>query len=258
MATGLEFRPSILGFLCNWCCYAGADLAGVSRNQYPPNIRVIRVMCSGRVDPMFVIDALEKGVDGVIILGCHLGDCHYNNSGNYEAQIKYNMLKKILKIVDLEERIELNWVSAAEGTYFAEIITNFTDKIKSLGVTPISLKSPPNELKRNLGVIKQVVTDDKIRKIIGRQRTLSSSGNVYNIKIEESEFDKLIEETIYTEYTRTLIHNQIKNSPSSVKQVAHQLNLDPQATFKHFIILKQRGLIDFDTIEGHSPIYKNL
>lgn len=129
----MVFEPKILGFLCNWCSYAGADLAGVSRIQYPTNIRVIRVMCSGRVDPAFVVEALIHGIDGVLVLGCHLGDCHYI-SGNENAYPRMDHLKNLLKQIGIdEERIMIHAISASEGKQFAELITEFTMKIKKLG-----------------------------------------------------------------------------------------------------------------------------
>ncbi|MGO0121725.1 hydrogenase iron-sulfur subunit [Desulfothermobacter acidiphilus] len=128
-----RFEPKIIGFLCNWCSYAGADLAGVSRFQYPPNIRIIRVMCSGRVDPSFVLKALKEGADGVLIAGCHPGDCHYE-SGNYKAMRRYLYLQKLLREFGVEdERVRLEWISAAEGARFAQVVTEFTETIRRLG-----------------------------------------------------------------------------------------------------------------------------
>jgi F420-non-reducing hydrogenase iron-sulfur subunit len=128
-----NFEPKIVGFLCNWCCYAGADLAGISRIQYPPNIRVIRVMCSGRIDPTFVFEAFKNGADAVFIGGCHPGDCHYQE-GNYNTMRRFALLKKLLKQFGIEEeRVRLEWVSAAEGERFAKIITEMTEEIKKLG-----------------------------------------------------------------------------------------------------------------------------
>jgi len=128
------FKPNILVFCCNWCSYAGADLAGVSRFQYPPNIRIIRVMCSGRVDPSFVLKALKNGVDGVLVSGCHIGDCHYI-TGNEYTQERFERLHRILiKQLGVDpKRVRLEWVSASEGKRFAEVITEFTNQIKELG-----------------------------------------------------------------------------------------------------------------------------
>ena len=128
-----EFEPNIVAFLCNWCSYAGADLAGTSRIQYPPNVKVIRVMCSGRVNPMFVVNALQQGADGVLVGGCHPGDCHYAQ-GNYFARRRMTVLKKLLKYLGIDERrVRMTWVSAAEGKKFADVIKEVTEDIKEIG-----------------------------------------------------------------------------------------------------------------------------
>ncbi len=135
--TDPEFTPKIVGFLCNWCSYAGADLAGVSRIQYPPTIRIVRVMCSGRIHPVFILEAFKNGADGVLVAGCHDGDCHYL-SGNYKAQNRVSLLKKVLEQFGLEpERLRLEWVSASEGDRFATVIKDMTAEIKKLGPSPL-------------------------------------------------------------------------------------------------------------------------
>ena len=131
------WEPKVIAFLCNWCSYAGADLAGTSRLQYPPNVRVIRLMCSGSLDPVYVIRALMEGVDGVLIGGCHPGDCHYIN-GNYKARRRVAMLKTILEELGLEkDRLWLRWISASEGQRFAETIREVVEKVQSLGPNPL-------------------------------------------------------------------------------------------------------------------------
>jgi len=135
--TKSEFKPKIVGFLCNWCSYAGADLAGVSRIQYSPTLRIVRVMCSGRIEPAFILEAFRSGADGVLVAGCHPGDCHYL-SGNYKAQRRVCMMKKLLEQFGLEpERLKLDWVSASEGDRFATLIKDMTEKIKKLGPSPL-------------------------------------------------------------------------------------------------------------------------
>jgi F420-non-reducing hydrogenase iron-sulfur subunit len=131
--SGNGWEPRIVAFLCNWCSYAGADLAGVSRIQYPPNVRVIRVPCSGRINPLFVIKALQSGADGVLVSGCHPGDCHYI-SGNLYARRKFALLKSLLEYVGIEpERVQFSWVSAAEGVRFAEILEKVIDAVREVG-----------------------------------------------------------------------------------------------------------------------------
>ena len=130
------YEPLIIGFCCNWCSYAAADLAGVSRTQYPPNIRVIRVMCSGMVHPNLVMDALTKGADGVLICGCHPGDCHYKE-GNLTAKKRAEAIDLMLEDFGLEpERFRLEWISASEGTKFAQVVTEMVDELKKLGPSP--------------------------------------------------------------------------------------------------------------------------
>jgi coenzyme F420-reducing hydrogenase delta subunit len=127
------FKPKILAFCCNWCAYAGADLAGVSRFQMPTNVRVIRVMCSGRVPPELVIRALANGLDGVMILGCHPGECHYSE-GNYLTRRRAHVLKRLLEYIGIEpERFQLRWISAAEGAKFSAVVKEATEKIAGLG-----------------------------------------------------------------------------------------------------------------------------
>jgi coenzyme F420-reducing hydrogenase delta subunit len=128
-----DWEPKILAFLCNWCSYAGADLAGVSRLQYPPNIRIIRIPCSGRMNPAFIAAALRNGVDGVLVSGCHPGDCHYL-SGNYFARRKFTVFKELLEFMGVEEgRVHFSWVSAAEGEKFAQVVQEVTEAVKALG-----------------------------------------------------------------------------------------------------------------------------
>jgi F420-non-reducing hydrogenase iron-sulfur subunit len=128
-----DFEPNIVAFLCNWCSYAGADLAGTSRIQYPSNVRVIRVMCSGRVNPLFVMNALQQGADGVLISGCHPGDCHYMQ-GNYYARRRFNLVRNFLEYLGVEpERVRMSWVSASEGAKWKDVIEEITEGVKSIG-----------------------------------------------------------------------------------------------------------------------------
>ena len=142
MSETKQFEPRIIGFLCNWCSYAGADLAGVSRIQYPPNIRIIRVMCSGRIDPIFVLEAFKDGADGVLVAGCHLpSDCHYI-SGNFKALRRISLLKDVLKEFGIEpERLRLEWISASEGDKFAAVVRDMTEQVRKLGPIPIKLEA---------------------------------------------------------------------------------------------------------------------
>jgi len=132
-----EFEPKIVAFLCNWCAYRGADLAGTSRFHYPPNVRVIRLMCSGSIDPVYVLQALLSGADGVLIGGCHLGNCHYQD-GNYKAMRRVEVLKNILRQVGIDqERVWLRWIDASEGGLFSQTIQQMVDELRTKGPNPM-------------------------------------------------------------------------------------------------------------------------
>jgi F420-non-reducing hydrogenase iron-sulfur subunit len=134
----MSFEPKIVGFLCNWCSYTGADLAGVSRIKWPPNVRPIRVMCSGRIDPTFIVKAFRQGADGVLVSGCHPGDCHYYE-GNYKALRRIHLLKRVLEQFGIHpDRLKLTWVSAAEGERWAQVTKEITETVRRLG--PLQLK----------------------------------------------------------------------------------------------------------------------
>ena len=131
------FRPTILAFCCNWCSYAGADLAGVNRLQMPTNVNVVRVMCSASVKPEYVIKALSQGIDGVLVLGCHIGDCHYM-TGNHRTARRIPLTAKVLEKVGIDpRRVKLDWVSAAEGDKYQQVITDFVEEVKGLGPNPL-------------------------------------------------------------------------------------------------------------------------
>ncbi len=139
MSDQAPYEPRIVAFLCNWCTYTGADLAGTSRLQYPPNVRIIRTMCSSAVDPVYVLKPLMEGADGVLIGGCHPGDCHYQ-TGNYKTRRRYVALREILKASGIDERrVWLRWISASEGTKFAATINDMVTAIKDLGPNPARL-----------------------------------------------------------------------------------------------------------------------
>ncbi len=134
----MDFKPTIVSFLCNWCSYTGADLAGTSRMQYSPNLRIIRVMCSGRVDPTFVLSAFREGADGVLICGCHPGDCHYHE-GNYKCLRRFHLLQNYIGQMGIHpDRLRLAWISASEGKEFATLADEMTETILKLGPAKVS------------------------------------------------------------------------------------------------------------------------
>jgi len=194
MSSGLEYKPRIIGFLCNWCCYGGADLAGVSRFQYLPYIRVIRVMCSGRVDLAHVFRAFLNGTDGVFIGGCHLNDCHYNTEGNYDALSMTQLGKKLLAHIGINpERLRLEWVSAGEGIRFADIMNDFGNRVKKLGPLGASEGIDKNELRSRIEAVTKLIPYIKLVKREKLALHLSNEKE-YNELYSTEEIDKLFRE----------------------------------------------------------------
>lgn len=165
MSAGAKFEPKMLGIICNWCCYGGADLCGVSRFQYPPHIRLIRVMCSARVDLVHILTAFSNGQDGVFVGGCHLGDCHYITNGNYNALSTVQLCKKILEHIGVNpDRLKIEWVSAGEGIRFANVMSDFSVLINKLGPLGTSENMDSAELKSRLEEAIRLIPYIKISK----------------------------------------------------------------------------------------------
>jgi len=252
----MSFEPKILAFLCNWCSYAGADLAGVSRIQYPPNIRVIRVMCSGRVDPEFIFEGFLIGLDGVIVMGCHPGDCHYLE-GNYEAEIKFDLVKKLLHFIDFDKRVRLEWVSASEGNRFAEIVSDFTEQIRILGPSPIKLEKN-NDLINKIKAMELAAISYRMRALVGRERALIENENVYGEKVPKEKFDNIFNQAVYDEYQRHRILLALQKDAKSIKDLAIELDIDPSEILEHILILRSRNQVAMDDIVNNTPIYINV
>ncbi len=250
-----SFKPKIVGFLCNWCSYAGADLAGVSRFQYPPNVRVIRIMCSGRLDPAIVLEMFIQGADGVFIGGCHLGDCHYIK-GNYYAEKRYNMTKKLLGKTGLNpDRLYLKWISAAEGQLFADTMRDVTELITDLGPSPIGGDNPNLEILEQLLIIRNAAEDYRLRVLIGKGVSLVDDYNVYNEKLDPDRFDELLDSAIEEEYVRSSILYLTREKPVSVIELAGKIKISPGLVLKHVVTLKDRDLVRMDHIDGDTPYY---
>lgn len=253
-----EFEPRIVGFLCNWCSYAGADLAGVSRIQYPPNIRVIRVMCSGRVEPPLVLGLLAEGFDGIMITGCHIGDCHYI-SGNLQAKRKFVLTRRLVEKAGLKPgRLRLEWVSASEGQRFARLVREFTEQIRELGPSPLSGESPDPNLLLNMQAARAAAEDFRLRALVGKEEKLVTEGNVYGELSTQEEFDEVMAEAADSEYARHRIRLALMEEPTSVKKLSERLGIDPRSVLEHIVVLRQRGWVDIQEIRGSSPIYRVL
>ncbi|MCK4434576.1 hydrogenase iron-sulfur subunit [Candidatus Bathyarchaeota archaeon] len=254
----VEFEPKIIAFLCNWCSYAGADLAGVSRIQYPPNIRVIRVMCSGRVDPVIVLEMFVNGTDGVMVMGCHPGECHYLE-GNFYAERRIKMLKRLMACTGLEpERLRLEWVSASEGARFADVVRDFTNQIRRLGPSPLAGEKPDETVLACVRAAERAAAASRLRTLVGREKKLTEEENVYGEKVSQEEFDKLMEESVKEEYLRSRIYLLAEDRSLSVEELAEYLGVDSQIVLRHVVFMKRRGLLKMSRIEDDSPLYAAL
>ena len=251
MVSPMTFEPKILSFLCNWCAYAGADLAGISRFQYPTNTRVIRVMCSGRVDPSFVPRAFIAGYDGVMILGCHPGDCHYL-TGNYQAEKKIILTRKLLEMAGIgSDRLLLDWVSAGEGERFSQVIRQFVEKIRGLGPFPLD-----QEMKGRLHAVKASLEGEKIRWMVGKGPELIEKENVYHEQLPKERLDAAIETTIRDELIKNRIIALVELKPLPAAEISQTLNLKLKETLDYLVSLIGEGKIGFDpSEEGKIPKY---
>jgi F420-non-reducing hydrogenase iron-sulfur subunit len=254
VSTNEAFTPTLLGFLCNWCSYAGADLAGVSRFQYPPNLRVIRVMCSGRVDPIHVLEAFTQQIDGVMVLGCHPGDCHYL-TGNIFTESRMKTLQEFLDILGLNpERLCLNWVSASEGERFAQLVTEFTLTIQNLG--PITSDLPAHEIFRNLEAAKVAFSQQKPRWLMNKEPDLLTQGNVFGEFLEETPYKKLKLATLIREYEKNKLLLSLNDQSLSIQAISQSTGLQPQQILRYLIALEHEGAVTVSDRDGATLRYQ--
>jgi coenzyme F420-reducing hydrogenase delta subunit len=228
----------------------------VSRFQYPPTLRVIRVMCSGRVDPVLVLEALERGLDGVMVLGCHPGDCHYA-TGNYYAQNRMKALRRLMELAGVSPgRLMLDWVSAGEGERFAQLVSDFNAQIQELGPPGQSEGLSTDEMQRRLMAARRVMEGERIRWLIGQQRALLERGNVYGEQVTPEVLNELIESSLVEEYLRSRMLVLTARQPMSVKDMANALGMKPPLLLPHVVALEHAGLMSMVGIEGTSPKYR--
>lgn len=249
------FNPKIVGFLCNWCSYAGADLAGVSRFKYSSNLKIIRVMCSGSVDPAVLIEAFLRGADGVLVCGCHPGDCHYQEGNNHAAR-RIETLRKLLALTGLEpDRLRLEWISASEGMRFAEVVDDFVQKISELGPNPVAGQSPDIDIMEGLYVARSAVDDFRLSLLINKEYNLVTKPNVFNKIVSSESIGDLVDRAILDEYARCRVLLATQSDALSVKEISSRINLAERDVLNHIVSLRDRGLITMTEIQGTSPLY---
>jgi hypothetical protein len=199
-----------------------------------------------------------NGADGVIVTGCHPGDCHYVEGNLYEER-KIKMLKKLIALTGLElERLRLEWVSAAEGQRFAQVVTEFTAQIKKLGPSPISRNNPSHKILENLQAAKNAASDFKLRVLVGRELKLTEEGNVYKEKVSQDDFDSLLDEAVEAEFIRHKIHLLTSAKPLPIKAIAQATEKKPADVLKQIVAMRRRNMIALDHVEGTTPFYRAL
>jgi F420-non-reducing hydrogenase iron-sulfur subunit len=244
-----KFKPKIVGFVCNWCCYAGADLAGVSRYQYPPHIRIIRLMCSGRVDLEFILRAFSNGLDGVFMGGCWPGECHYITEGNYGALSMMHLCKKLLQQIGVNpERLRLDWVSASQGTRFAAVMNDFSSKLEELGPLGTGKGLDKKGLKLKLQAVTNLVPYIKLVER-ERLRVRFDTEEEYKTYFTSDEVDRLFRELFVDKLAMSQILLLLREKPLSVGEISEILGADPSEVSSHLNNSARQGLIEFDEKE---------
>ena len=249
-----EFKPRILGFLCNWCSYAGADLAGVSRYQYPPSIRVIRLMCSGRVDLEFVIRAFARGNDGVFIGGCWLGECHYITEGNYDALSTMHLGKKLLQAAGINpDRLRLEWVSASQGNRYAEVVTDFTKELKEMGPLGAGEGMDKKALALKLEAIRKLLP---YVKLVEREklRVRFEDKAAYEKFFASAELKVLFDDLIADKLAISQIMALLEEQACSVGEIADRLGMSRSEVSKHLGDSTRQRLVRFDDSQNRYAI----
>lgn len=247
-----SFEPKILAFLCNWCSYAGADLAGVSRFQYPPTIRVMRTMCSGRVDPVFIVEGLKSGFDAVAVFGCHIGDCHYLD-GNLFTVKRMALVRELLELSGIgSERAQLRWVSAAEGQQFAQFVNESSELTRALG--PFAAERHA----KALAALEGALQSPRLRWLLGMGRPLTEGKNVYDETLKPEEYEQMMVVAAREEYHKALIIECLREGPLSVRQIAAKSGLGVYNISVLLSEVERAGLADLDHYEGTTPHFVRL
>jgi F420-non-reducing hydrogenase iron-sulfur subunit len=246
MSTDHNYQPKMIGIVCNWCCYGGADLCGVSRFQYPPHIRLIRVMCSARVDLLHILRAFSNGIDGIFIGGCHLCDCHYVTQGNFNAFSMVQVCKKLLECIGIfPERLRLEWVSAGEGIRFANFMNEYSAEVTRLGPVGKAEGIDDQILKFKLEAVKKLIPYTKLV-LTQKLRLADRTEEAYHDFFSSMEFERLFEELIADKLAVSLITSLLAKNPLSTGEIADSLGLSPSEVARHINSSSKLGLVRYD------------
>jgi len=243
--TENQFEPLIVAYCCNWCSYAGADLAGTSRFEYPTNLRIVRIMCTGRMDSTLVLETLRMGADGVLIAGCHPGDCHYQK-GNFMMEKRFDYLKKAVKSIGIEpERVRLEWISASEGGKWAALAREMIQEIKRLGPSPFRLARDTKKTDAAIDAFKS----QRLRWVVGRSQI--------KVEIEEDKYRQTVDSIMQVEIERHMISGALKEKgPLTAEELAQLTGLQPSRIVQHLIALRRDGKVGEAGEKNGQYLYK--
>jgi F420-non-reducing hydrogenase iron-sulfur subunit len=244
-------EPRIICFMCNFAFCQ-------TKIRVPSNVSVARVNCIGRMDPVLILEMFEKGADAVMLTGCKPPDCHYVE-GNREAELTVKMLKKLMPLIGLEpERLDLVWYSPLDKKSFNRYAKEFSEELRKLAPSPLRNVSQESPLMINMLAAKNAASEFRLRVLLGREKELTESVNVYGEKIPLEEFDNLLDEIIEAEFVRHKIHVLTKANSLSVKALAEAVEMKPAAVLKQIVNMRRRNMITLDHVEGTTPFYKAL
>ena len=244
-------------FVCDWAVNPN-EVSNNTMSTFPADFSLVKVKCVGRVDPTVVLEAFIQGLDGVMILGCHPGDCHFI-TGNYYTEKRAAMIKRILEILEISpERLLVEWISPAEGERLAGLLGDFSEKVVELGPLGSEASIELGELSQRLSASKGALADDRLRWLVGRERELIEEGNVFGERLPQEEFDRVMVESIRKEYQRNRILHSLKEDALTVREMAEVVGLPPREILRHLIALESDGLVSVTEIDESSPRYMKI
>jgi F420-non-reducing hydrogenase iron-sulfur subunit len=249
-------EPRIVCFVCNWA-FSEEELA-VDKTRRVASVNVVHVTCIGGIDPIVIVETFMKGVDGILLVGCAPPDCHFVE-GNVYAEHTVDMLKKLLILAHLEpERLQLRWFSPLDEVGFSEIIEDFVKQLQRLGASKLRSEKRGENVFESLSAAKSAVASFRLRALAGIERELTEGVNAYGERTSLEEFNALLDRTIKTEFIRHKILLLAKEKPFSVKELSKTLHMKSAVVLHHVLSLRREGMIDLDSIEGRTPLYKTV
>ncbi len=241
-------------FVCDWAVNPN-EISDETLSNLPADFSLVKVKCVGRVDPTVVLEAFIQGLDGVMILGCHLGDCHFI-TGNYYTEKRAAMIKRIMESLEISpERLLVDWISPAEGERLAGLLRDFTEKVVELGPLGSEANLELGELSQRLFASKGALADDRLRWLVGRERELIEEGNVFGERLPQEEFDRVMLESIRKEYQKSRILLSLEGGDFTIREMANKVGLSPRDVLKNLIVLEHDGQVSVARIDGNSPRY---